>query len=137
MAEEFVKFDAEIGKLRFKETGQIVSDSMFKNIGHGAASIAQSARRSIRIGRRASEPGKPPRTRRQRRLKQAIQYAGDKSQKTYVVGVKKSMFGVVGGVHEHGETYKGVKYPARPFMRPALEMNLHRIGGAFTGSIGG
>lgn len=136
MADQFVQFDVKLERLRFKETGEFVSSRMFKNIFHAAATIAKDAKRSIRPSQSPSRPGRPPHTRR-RLLNRAIRFQTAPDKKSIVIGPRASVVGGVAAAHEFGGSYKGDQFPARPFMRPALERNLHRLGGTFTGSIGG
>lgn len=132
-----VSFDVKLQRFRDKETGRLVSGKMFKNIFHAAASIAKDAKRSIRVSPRPSATGRPPHTRRRRHLQRAIRFAVDKKKKHAVIGPRESIVGRSAGAHELGGSYKGDHFPPRPFMGPALERNLHRLGGQFTGSIGG
>lgn len=131
-----VKFDIKLERFRDKETGAFVSGQMFRNIFHAAASIAKDARRTIRNSPNPAPPGSPPRSRRGL-LRRAIRYHADARQQVAVIGPMASVVDQAAAVHEFGGSYKGEQYPARPFMRPALERNLHRLGGSFTGSVGG
>lgn len=131
-----VDLKAKIEPIRDAATGQFVSNRAFKSLFHAAATIARDAKRSITKSLQPSKPGRPPHTRRNL-LKRSIRYAGEQSRKTIVVGPLLSVVGGSAEAHEHGGSYKGDKYPARPFMQPALQRNLHRLGGEYTGTIGG
>lgn len=132
-----VGYDVKIQRFRDKETGELVGSRMFKNIYHASASIAKSAKRSIRVSPRPAAPGRPPHTRRRRHLQRAIRFAVDKKKKRAVIGPRESIVGRSAAAHEFGGRYKGDHFQPRPVMRPALERNLHRLGGQYTGNIGG
>lgn len=132
-----VEFDVKIQRFRDKETGELVGSRMFKNIFHASASIAKSAKRSIRVSPRPASPGRPPHTRRRRHMQRAIRFAVDKKRKRAVIGPRESIVGRSAAAHEFGGRFKGDRFKERPFMRPALEKNLHRLGGQFSTRIGG
>lgn len=111
------------------------STGPFQSLGHAGGTIRKSALLSIRKNKKSSKPGQPPHT-REGQLRKAIFYAVDKAAQTVVIGPTKSKIGEIGGVMEHGGTYKGGQYAPRPFMGPALEESLPRIPAHFTGSIG-
>lgn len=131
-----VEFDVKLERFRDKETGAFVSGKMFKNIIHAAASISKDAKRSIKRSATPGRPGSPPTTRRGL-LRRAIRFSANRQKQTAVIGPQASQVDQAATAHEFGGSYKGQDFPARPFMRPALERNLHRLGGQFTGSIGG
>lgn len=131
-----VAFDAKIGRLRDVETGQLVSARLFENIGHAAAVIARDAKNSIKTSDHASAAGKPPHT-RNGRLRSAIRFDANRSTQVAIVGPIASLVGQSGAAHEFGGKYKGGDFDERPFMSKALERNLHRLAGQFTGSVGG
>ena len=131
-----VEFDVKMERFRDKETGAFVSGQLFRNIFHAAASISRDAKRSIRNSPRASAAGRPPRSRRGQ-LRRAIRYAIDDRRKSAVIGPVASQVGKSAAAHEFGGVYKGQRFDERPFMGPALERNLHRFGGSFSGSLGG
>lgn len=131
-----VEFDVKLERFRDKETGAFVSGQMFRNIFHAAAAIAKDVRRTVRNAPTPSAPGKPPRSRRGL-LRRAIRYHVDPVKQSAVIGPRKSVIGGAASVHEFGGSYKGDSYPERPFMAPALERNLRRLGGSFSGSVGG
>ena len=131
-----VEYDITIQRFRDKETGALVSGKAFKNITHAAASISKDAKRSLKTGQTASRPGKPPRTRRGL-FRRAVRFEADRARNTALIGFIASRVGESAKAHEFGGRYKGADYPERPTMRPALERNLHRMGGQFQGIIGG
>jgi phage gpG-like protein len=115
----------------------------FRNLGHAAARIRKDAIESIEPSDEPSEPGKPPHTRRRvsragkalkGHLQRAIVYASDKE--TATIGPRESIVGESASAHEHGGEYMGGEFPARPFMRPALERNLDKFHRDWAGSIG-
>lgn len=123
-------------RFRDKETGQFVSSRVFKGIRHAIAAIARDAKRSIQKSDKPSRPGRPPHTRKGR-FKFAIRYAVDEQKKSAVAGPRKSVVDMSGRAHEMGGKYKGDYFEQRAYMEPALERNVHRFGGQFTGSVGG
>ena len=96
--------------------------------------IMRDAQSTILINRRASPPGTPPHTGRRKQLRVAIQYSASKDDA--VVGPRGSWVDESMRVHEFGGFYKGHKYPARPFMGPALSRELDQFAGEFSGQIG-
>lgn len=131
-----VEFDIKLERFRDKETGQLVSGKAFKNIFHAAASISRDAKRSLKTSARPSAPGKPPYTRRGL-FRRAVRFEADRQKQSAVIGFVASMVGESAKAHEFGGRYKGAEYPERPTMKPALERNIHRLGGQFKGIIGG
>lgn len=101
-----------------------------------AFAIRKTAQQSIRTGRRgrASAPGTPPHTRRGQ-LRRSILYAVDKDRMEAVIGPASNLFSDVGGAHEYGGIFRGQRYPARPFMGPALEPNINKFTDALAGSM--
>lgn len=81
----------------------------------------------------ASPVGSPPYT-RSGQLKRAIVF--DANKEGAVIGPRRSVVGIAGALHEHGEKFKGQEFPQRPTMGPALSENLARFAGGFAGSIG-
>lgn len=130
-----VEFDFVLNRFRDRETGAFVSGKMFKNIFHAAASISKDAKRTIKRGKASSPVGQPPRTRRGL-LRRAIRFSADRQTQSAVIGPMESVVGGSASPQEFGGSYKGQNYEERPFMGPALERNLHRLGGEFSGSIG-
>ena len=121
------KFDGEKVKRR-------VAGGSFKSLNHAAAAIRLTARRNIRRSKKESAPGTPPNTRRGL-LKRAIVYNLDKLKMVAVIGPAYSIVGKSGKAHEFGGMYFGRKYPKRPFMAPALEVNRSRLPGMWKNSV--
>lgn len=119
---------------RFDRVAKATDKAAFKNLRHAAASISKDMKASLEKAEGASEPGSPPHTHAGTYLKRAVRFeAGEESA---VIGPLESVVGIVGGVHERGEVYKGTDFPERPFAEPALERAIPRIGGDWRGSIG-
>lgn len=99
-----------------------VQAANYQSLDKAAGSIRLIARRSIRDAPedKPSPPGKPPRTRGTRRLKQAIVYAVDRVQQVAVIGPSAALIGPAGWAHEHGGLLRGDDYPKRPYMGPAM-----------------
>ncbi len=91
----------------------------FKSLGHAAAALRLTSRRSIRRRKKASAEGQPPSTRRGE-LKEAILYAIEKPNDVAVIGADEAKVGESASAHEHGGRYKRQRYPKRPFMGPSL-----------------
>ena len=106
----------------------------FKSLGHAAAAIRLTARRSIRKRKKASPEGQPPHT-RQGQLRGAILFAVEKEKGVAVIGPDHSKVGASGSAHEHGGRYKRQRYPKRPFMGPALEKTKDRLPKLWAGSV--
>ena len=104
----------------------------FKSFAHTAARIRKDAIESIVREKKASKPGTPPHTRRGQ-LKRAILFAADATGA--VIGPRKSFVGESAKAHEFGTEFRGIEFPVRPFMRPALESNLSRFKSEWKGSI--
>lgn len=131
-----VEFDIKLERFRDKETGQLVSGRMFKNLGHAAASLMKDARRSIKNSKTKSRAGRPPHTRRGL-FRRGIRFETDQSKKSAVVGFVASIVGQSAKAQEFGGRYKDQNYPERPTMGPTLERNKHRFAGQMAGRIGG
>lgn len=97
-----------------------VNDANFRNLGHAAAAVRLTARRSIRRRKKKSLAGAPPSTRKGR-LKRAILYKVSKEKDEAVIGPDVDKVGTAGAAHEHGGLYKGDRYDRRPFMGPAFQ----------------
>lgn len=90
------------------------------------------ARRSMRKRKGPSQPGTPPNAHEQPLLRTFLEYAFDPIKRRLVVGPKllpRSNNFVIPGLMERGgviqakrkDTTFAKNYPARPFMKPALE----------------
>jgi hypothetical protein len=73
-----------------------------------------------------SKPGTPPKS-PTGRLKKAVQFAVDRDGQSAVIGPRGDYVRNIGAVHEFGGTHYGDKYPARPFMGPALERSRPKL----------
>ena len=106
----------------------------FEALGHAAAAIRLSARRSIRRRKSASSPGTPPST-RQGQLRRGIRYHVDRQRQQAVIGPTASSVGRSATAHEYGGRYRGQIFIKRPFMNPALEANRNRLPKHWQGSV--
>ena len=96
--------------------------ALFRN----AARLRLIARRSIRKRKRKNSlPGNPPFTRTGKKgrnpLRRAIVFEVNRAAKRAIIGPRASVVGQVGELHEFGGTRGGLRFPARPFMGPALD----------------
>ncbi len=91
-----------------------------KSLAHGAAMVRLIARRSIRPSPRPAPRGRPPHTRKGKRLRRAILYAVDKIRELALIGPSFRIAGISAAEHEHGADWRK-PMDERPFMRPALE----------------
>jgi hypothetical protein len=114
--------------------------------------VFEHSRDSIEPIEGPSAPGTPPHThtegivksRRSKRfglkrlgvLPRSIKYNVDRKEMVAVVGPTLFDAGLAGFIHEFGGEYKGGTFPARPFMRPAMDESLRFFGDSFEGSIG-
>jgi len=106
----------------------------FKSLGHAAAAIRLTARRSIRKSKSYSAPGAPPHTRRGL-LRGAILYGVERYRDSAVIGPTYERVGTSAMAHEFGGRYRKERYPKRPFMGPALEKLTPRLPGFWAGSV--
>ena len=97
-----------------------------RRLGHGAALIRLTARRSIRTSKRPAPKGHPPHTRGQKRLRNAILYVVERQRERALAGPSHRIAGVSGGEHEHGLDWRK-PMDERPFMQPALEKTAPRL----------
>jgi len=109
-----------------KKVARAVDQAEFKNLFQAAAFIRTTARRSIRRGKKASAPGKPPNT-RAGQIRNAIMFAVDREREQAFIGPTVERVGTSASAHEHGGRYRGADYPKRPFMLPALMVALPRM----------
>lgn len=106
-------------KLDFQKVTRAVHSGNVRSLGHAAAAIRLTARRSIRSRKKPSLPGSPPST-QTRRLPRSILYAVDPNAESAVIGPAHSLIGEAGSAHELGGAFRQEHYRKRPFMRPAL-----------------
>ncbi len=98
----------------------------FQAMGHAAAAIRLTARRSIRRRQKPSRPGDPPHTRKGQ-LRRAIIYHVDRQRQRAVIGPAYTGVGRSAISHEFGGHYRRERFPRRAFMGPALERNRDRL----------
>jgi len=113
-----------------------VDRASYRNLGHAAASLRSAAMKSIKRGKGPGQPGKPPHTRGKRKLPRSIYYDADREGLSSIVGPKHSLVGLSAEAQEFGKTYKGTKFPERPFMGPALDANADRMPSYWLHSVG-
>lgn len=121
------KFDRE--KLRRK-----ARQGNIKSLGHAAATIRLTARRSIRKRKGPSAKGTPPHT-RTKRLPSSILYYVDKTRQMALIGPSQRIVGIAGAEHEHGGKWRKERFPKRPFMFPALQTTAPRLPRHWAGSV--
>lgn len=96
------------------------------SLGHAAAALRLTARRSIRQRKGPSAPGTPPHTRRGQ-LKRAIAYAVDRERGVALIGPAADFVGKSGSTHEFGGRFRRERYPQRAYMGPALSKLQDRL----------
>jgi len=106
-----------------------------RTLGHAAAVIRLTAKRSIRKRKGPSPKGTPPHT-RTKRLPSSILYSVDKTRDMALIGPSRRIVGIAGAEHEHGGKWRRERFPRRPFMFPALEKTAPRLPKHWAGSIG-
>jgi len=108
------------------------------SLSRAAAAIRLRAVQSIRQSPRGqpSAPGSPPRTRRGL-LRRAILCAllEEDGFPAAVIGPSFDLAGLSGKAHEFGGRFRGMDFPARPFMGPALDVIANRLPSFFAGSL--
>lgn len=131
-----IGFDVKIERERMRVVERLAEKGVFRSLGHAAAAIRSTARRLISRSRDPATPGEPVHTRLgQAKRPDAILYDVNREAGSAVVGFTEHAMGGVMEPHEHGGRYRGTRYPARPTMQPALEVNLARFADEFKGSI--
>jgi phage gpG-like protein len=80
---------------------------------------------------RPSPPGQPPKS--AGRLRKSILYAVQSD--SVIIGPTANVIGQVGAVHEFGERFRDAKYPARPYMGPALEKTKPKLAAMWRDSV--
>jgi phage gpG-like protein len=93
-----------------------------RSLAKAAYAIFRTAQEEITTAAKPSEAGQPPHTRKGQ-LRRAERYDVDAAAEVAVIGPRFSMVGASAEAHEFGGEFRGDKYPARPFMGPALERN--------------
>ena len=117
-----------------RELRRQAREGSIRSLGHAAAAIRLTARRSIRQSARASAPGQPPHTRRGL-LRRAILYFVEKGQERALIGPAHSFVGRSASAHEFGGRYMRQVYPKRPLMGPALMALVPRLPAFWANSI--
>ena len=107
---------------------------IFTSLHRAAFVIWKTAKESIVKSSRPAVPGHPPHTKRGR-LRSAIRYDVDKQAQVAVIGPRLSVVARSAAAHEFGGKYLGDRFPARPFMGPALEGKRDRIAGQWRNSV--
>lgn len=131
-----------------------------RSLSHFAGATRKTAIESFEESDDPSEPGTPPHTRigvfkqtkfataggsgikgknlyaRGKSLPGAIRFNVNRKDQIAVVGPTKSKAGPIGRLHEFGGRRGNARYPARPFMEPAMKENAPRFVDSFRGSIG-
>ncbi len=91
-----------------------------RSLTRAAAYLRGSVVQSIKTDDSPSAPGTPPHSRGA--LKGAVLFAVDRRSLSAIIGPTASRMGEgVSAAHEFGLTFRGRKYPARPFVGPSLE----------------
>lgn len=116
-----------------KAVEKAVERAAFKNLGNAAASIRNKAIASIEKSPDPSPPGTPIHT-RAGLARKAIRFKVEDPW-TAVVGPRASVVGGSMRPHEFGKKYKGVEYPQRPFMGPAMEESVDRFHSSWRGAV--
>lgn len=91
------------------------------SLGRAGALVRTVARRSLRrrgVKKLPSRPGQPPKTTGP--LKRSILFEVEKDKSAVVIGPSSDIVDDVGTAHEFGGQFRGVQFPKRPFMGPAL-----------------
>ncbi len=133
------RFQAAV-QTRFDDQHKDVLARMAKNSVYslkGAAYVVtQMAKARIVRAKKASKPGMSPHTKgKPKSLRAAIAYHVDKALPDAFIGPTGTKVGMVGRLHEKGGTKGKARYPARPFMQPALEESLDRFVGQFRSAL--
>ena len=103
-------------------------DANVTSLGRAGALVRTISRRSIRrkgVKNIPSRPGQPPKTTGPLRNSILFEQSGDKQD--VIVGPSSEFIANVGKAHEFGGEFRGVRYPKRPFMGPALKKALPKL----------
>lgn len=115
-----------------------ISNASRKILSKAGAFVRTTARRSIRTRKKSASPGSPPSS-HLGLLKRLIYFGYDAERETVVVGPNPIRKGVAPALLEYGGTGivkgKPAKYPAYPYMQPALEKNVDLFAGMFANSV--
>lgn len=143
---------AEFKKLfiRFDRVMTAAERGKLKALSKFGAFVRRRAQTSMRRRKRGvSAPGTPPFAKKGL-LKKLLFFAYDPASDSVLVGPAAINKSPVPNTHEFGgllgrrrtrkdgtRSQKTVRYPARPFMKPALDAELPKFADCFRGSIGG
>lgn len=83
----------------------------------------------------ASPPGTPPYTHVPQGLKESIFFQVEKQAENVVAGPTRAAIDTLGQLHEFGGRRHKRRYPARPFMGPALEKTQEAVPDIWAGSV--
>jgi hypothetical protein len=107
-------------KTNFQRIAKRAKLNNIETLGQAGAYVMTVARNSIKKSKQYAPVGQPVRTRRGA-IKKAILFAPEKDRGRVTIGPAASRLGKsTAGAHEFGQRFRGRKYPARPFMGPAL-----------------
>lgn len=120
----------------FNRVNQAAKTATFRNLRHGAFSVAKNAKASIQKSNEPSRPGSPPTTRGRGRKNIRGAIFTDANYENAIIGPRASWVGDVGEAHEFGKNRKGQRYPQRSFMYPALAAAAPRFAADWAGTIG-
>lgn len=116
---------------------RVAKKNNIATLGQAGAFVRQVMRRSIRKSKRAALPGQPVKTRKGA-IRQAILFSVEKDRERVLIGPAASRIGAnVGGAHEFGGSFRGRKYPARPFAGPAIVAAAPRLPSKWDGLLRG
>lgn len=105
-----------------------------RSLGHAAAAIRLTARRSIRKRKGPAPEGSPPHT-HTKRLPSSILYLVDKIRQAALIGPSHRIVGIAGAEHEHGGKWREERFSRRSFMFPALQKTAPRLPRHWAGSV--
>jgi hypothetical protein len=123
------KFQDDTAKVK-KQAEKATVQALYK----AAYAIMTTAKGLIKTSPQASPPGEPPHT-RAGQLRQAIRYEVNRAEFTAYIGPQASQMGPAAQPMEHGGTFRGERYPERPFMGPALDKNREKIPAFLAGTV--
>lgn len=139
LARREARFQVQV-MTKFDDQHKLVLERMAKNnvysLKGAAYVVTQMAKARIVKAKKSSKPGMSPHTKgKPKSLRAAIAYAVDKQLPDAVIGPMGTKMGTVGRLHEKGGVKGKARYPARPFMQPALEESLDRFIGQWRGKL--
>lgn len=113
---------------RMPQLRKAVKQYNIESLGHAAAIVRKTVRRSIRrrTGTNYSKPGQPPKT-KTGLLRNSIVYDVDRQAEEAVIGPTANLIDGLGALHEFGGKTRRGRYEPRPFMGPAYEKILPRL----------